>query len=217
MAGEMNFELIRDSLKQLLVDAAAGRFRVIGHQLQGQDAGAMEGSDRSVQVYFFRSEFPKGKGSTTGPVMNEITFNLELSVSAAAEGDLAPILDPGSTALELKAAIESFKEATELANTSLDELARIVYQIVMDARNIDLGHASVVADRWVLNIQKDEPIPRGELVVLTGIMSLTCAIDEQLAGDEGVPMTEGVDTEFEVWDQAGLNEDTVQKTGTLNK
>ena len=174
-------------------------------------------SDRSVQVYFFRGEFPKGKGSTTGPVMHDLTFNLELAVSKAAEGNLTPILDPGASGPELKAALESFKEASGLANESLDELADVVFNIIMDARNIDLGHDSVVADRWVPNIQKDQPIPRGDLVVLTGTMAVTCGIDEQLDGDPGVEMTEGVDTEFEHWDQAGEEKDTVQKTGTINK
>jgi len=46
---------------------------------------------------------------------------------------------------------------------------------------------------------------------------VTCGIDEQLDGDPGVEMTEGVDTEFEHWDPAGEEKDTVQKTGTINK
>jgi hypothetical protein len=115
-----------------------------------------------------------------------------------AKGDLATLENPSATAPELQAALASLQIAEFLVNQSWNDLASIVYQILMDARNLDLGLAPVrVANRWVDQPLKDPVLRRGELVVLTGSMKLTARMPEELLGDEGVPLTE-LNTEIEI-------------------
>jgi hypothetical protein len=58
----------------------------------------------------------------------------------------------------------------------------VVYQALMDQRQADLGLSRPVANRWVDSFEKDAPMVRGELAVLTGSAQLTCSIDEALEG-----------------------------------
>lgn len=195
----MNFRTIKEALVLLLGSEAAGRYRTIGYQEQGQSAEEVLGVLRSVQVFYTRGAFPKNAGSINGPTEHEITFTLDLTVSAPSEGPLSVLNDPGATPAELIAAIAAFREAADVADYYFDEFADILYQIIMDARNQDLGlplpevpppdpdnRLKRIADRWIGSIDKNPPQPRGEYVILTGTMQLTCSIDEQVLGDEGI-------------------------------
>jgi len=189
----MNFRTIKEALVLLLGSNAAGRYRTIGYQEQGQAAEEILGTDRSIQVYYTRGAFPKSAGSINGPTEHEITFTLDLSVAAPSEGPLSVLNDPDATPAELITAIANFRQASDVADGSFDEFVEILYQIIMDARNQDLGlplpppddSLTRIADRWIGAIEKNAPVPRGEYVILTGTMSLTCSIDEQVLGDEG--------------------------------
>jgi hypothetical protein len=194
----MNFELLEASIIELLGNAEAGRFRTVGYQKQGQEAFHVKDTDRSVQVYYSEGNYPKSAGSLNGPVMHDMTFNLDLTVSMPAKGDLATLENPNATAPELQAALASLQIAEFLVNQSWNDLAAIVYQILMDARNLDLGLAPIrVANRWVDQPLKDPVLRRGELVVLTGSMKLTARMPEELLGDAGIPFTV-IDTEIEI-------------------
>ncbi len=98
--------------------------------------------------------------------------------------------------------------AEDLVDNAWDEFADDVFQVVMDARNRDLGLGDQVGSRWIPTITKDNPTRYGELVTLTGTMGLTCTKDEQVQGDVGVP--------FSVIDiTADVDQDPVGKAGVI--
>lgn len=182
----MNFITIKNSIINILGTAEAGRYQTIGFQRQTKAAEEFKDTNRMVTVYYNRGDFPKSSGRNTGPVQHHITYRIELSVSKAAKADLTVINNPGSTPAQIAAAITAAQEAAQLADVSMDELWSIIYQVLMDGNNIDMGLAvGVVANRWVDFFQKDEPRPRGSLVVLTGNANLTLRTAEQITGDTG--------------------------------
>jgi hypothetical protein len=186
----MNFRTIKASLISILGAAAAGRYRTIGYQQQGQSADENLSTNRSVQVFYQSGEFDKSGGAISGPVMHDPTFAIQMTVAEAAKADLATINNAGSTPAQIAAALAAMQNAESLADDSMDELIDIIYNVIMDAENVDLGlNAGDVADRWIGSAQKNEPLRRGELVVLTAAMQLTCACDEEVTGDSGIAGT----------------------------
>jgi len=210
----MQFRLLKQSIiENVLGPAELGRFRTIGFQRQGIAAEEVIDNSRLVQVYYQEGEFKKSAGAQTGPTGHDITFRVESTVSKAAEGDLSALLDPNSTVSEKSTALLNFQEASALADESMDELFDILYQIFMYGPNLYLGRpANTVANRWVESMEKGNPIPKGELVILAGTLVLSCRVSEEVLGDIGVPNGEyGVNI-------IDINGDTEQKTevaGTL--
>lgn len=165
----MAFENVRNALVSILGAAAAGRFETVGYQRQGVAASTQRGTNRSVAVYYQRGNFPKHKGAIIGETHHDATFTIELAVSASAKGSANT---PGSVTM-----------AEYHADQDLDALINIVYQILMDQGNYDVGLAvGTVADRWVDDIQKDGISQRGELPYLTGRMTYTIAMRETVVG-----------------------------------
>ncbi len=209
----MNFRLIKNNLvNKILGPAANNRYRVVGFQGQVKSAEEVLDCDREVKVYYSSSEFPKSGGRFSGPVQNDVTCRVELTVSKGAEVDLSVLNNPLATAEIRAIAIAEFVTASELADNSIDELFEIVYQILMDARNIDLGFdKGVVANRWVSRMQKDDPRPEGEYAVLSGSIDFQLRTSEVLKGDTGTPATEyGV-----IVDQDGDDVEKAGVSGTL--
>jgi hypothetical protein len=183
----MKFRTLKASIVAILGLAAAGRFRVVGYKQRGVAAEEIVGQLRTVQVFFTGGKFPKAAGSHLGPVMHDVTIKVDLSAAKAAEGDLVALTDPSSTPAEFAAALSSFREAADMADDSLDELGDIVFQILMDGRNLDLGMgAGNVSPHWIENFDKQGPTARGEYVVMSGSLDLTCRVSEELLGDAGV-------------------------------
>ncbi len=190
----MNFETLRDNIVTILKDAAVGRYRVIDYQPVAGDAVEYKGSNRLVKVYFSEDQFPKNQSGIVGNLNSEPVYAIELIVSSAAEGDLAVIDNPSSTPVDLQTALANIKLAEDLADKSWDELAGIVFQVLMDARNIDFGMTvGTIAGRWLDNFRKDEPgqisvakgILGGKLITITGSARFTCTLDEEILGDTG--------------------------------
>lgn len=191
----MNFETLQSNLVGILSAAAAGRFRVVGYQTKTEDAEETLNNNRLVRVYYNEGQFPKDKGGLVGPIMHDATYTIELMVTKSAKVDLATLDNPASTQLQLQTALANVKLAENLADQSWDELAGIVYQILMDGTNLDLGMpVGVIANRWLDNPRKDQPggidvargIIGGQLITITGSMQLTCTLEEDITGDVGV-------------------------------
>jgi len=201
----MKFRTLKASIVTLLGAAAAGRFKVVSYQRQTRPAD--EGN--TVQVYYQSGSFPKTGAAVNGTTRHEITFKIDLKVSESAKGDLTVIQDPDATPAQLAVAIAAFQDAAALADSAFDQLADDVYNILMDARNQDLGLAEgSVSNRFIANINKEDPLPRGEVVVLTGTMNLTCVVDEEILGDLGTTVPVPIyDSTIE------LNDDSVALTG----
>ncbi len=205
----MNFRKIKKSITDnVLGPAESGRYRTIGYQKQNTDVEDVLGKNRTVQVFFSSSDFPKNASGLQGPFKNEISYRIELAVAEDSAVNLAALKDENATDADREKAWKSFIEAGDSADDSFDELVEIVFQVLMDGRNIDLGlPVGDVADRWVGQIRKDEPEPTGEFVMLTGAMMLTCSTSEEAKGDPGVTCAAIIDTTVD------LEGDDVEKGG----
>jgi hypothetical protein len=183
----MRFREVKQSLiNNVLGPAEAGRFQTIGFQRQKKSAEENKGNSRTIQVYYNSGDFPTSRGSLQGPNQHDLTFKIDITVSEPVGADLSVLRDNLSTPAEKAAALLLAQESAERADNSIDELFEIVYQIVMDARNINLGIDTSnfrVANRWIGQIQKDDGLENGDLFVITGSMQLTCRVSEDVTGD----------------------------------
>ena len=196
----MNFRKIKKSITEnVLGPAEDGRYRTIGYQKQNTDVEDVLGNDRTVQVFFSSSDFPKNASGLQGPFKNEPSYRIELAVAEKSAVNLGALKDENATDEDREKAWKSFIEAGDSADDSFDELVEIVFQVLMDGRNIDLGMPiGDVSDRWVGQIRKDEPEPTGEYVMLTGAMMLTCSTPEEAEGDPGVTGAAIIDTVVDI-------------------
>jgi hypothetical protein len=184
----MQFRKIESSVIDILTAAENGRYQTVGFQRQVSSASEILGNNRKVVFYYSAGDLPKKSGSINGPNQHDMVFNIELLASNAAEGDLETIQDDVSTPSQINTALSQFTEGSQLVNASINELINIVYQILMDAQNIDLGLTpGTVANRWIDQIQKNDVMSEGEYVILTASMKLTCRGVELIDGDSGIP------------------------------
>jgi hypothetical protein len=212
----MQFRTIKDAIVSILGAAEAGRYRTIGYQERSQAATEVLNNNRSVSVYFSSGDLPKSGGSLTGPFKHDATYKIDLVVSKSAQGDLATINNPASTPAQLTTALANISEATALADGSLDELYDVIFNVLLDAQNVDFGlDIGNVSNRWISNLDKHQPIERGSLVVLTGVMQLNCTMTEVVEGDPGTDIQDPImDAEIVNNNQNGVP-DAVGKAGTL--
>ena len=205
----MKFRKIKLSITDnVLGPAEDGRYRTIGYQKQNTDVEDVLGNNRTVQVFFSSSNFPKNASGLQGPFKHEVSYRIELAVAEDSAVNLTALKDENATDADREKAWKSFIEAGDAADDSFDELVEIVFQVLMDARNVDLGMSIGDApDRWVGQIRKDDPEPTGEYVMLTGAMMLTCSPSEEAYGDPGVTSAATIDTIVD------LEGDDVEKGG----
>ncbi len=182
----MKFRTVKEAIKNLLASSSMGNFRVVGFQRQSKTSDEVLNNNRLVQVYFSEGDFIKSAGRMKGSKSHNITIEIDMTASAKAQGDLS-ILDSNTATESQKAnALSGLKEAAEIADEKVDELIDRVYQILMDARNENLGLEAVkVSSRWIGKIVKDTTIEYGDLVVKTANMKYTCRVQEDVLGDEG--------------------------------
>lgn len=203
----MKFETIRDNLEILLNDnATSGKYRVIGYQKTSEDAEKAIEDNRFITVYYSGGEFPKTGGVEAGGIVNhDMDFTVELTVSQPTRGDITTLNNESATPAQLIAALSGFKDACRLADRSLDDFFNIIYNIIMDSRNRDLGNSFNLGSRWISNITKGQPIDMQKYVTISGTMNLSILVDENPSGDlglEGEDIVVGYD----------INEDPVQET-----
>lgn len=182
----MEFRTIKANLVIILGEAAAGRYQVVGYPGQSKAAGEVLGNLRTVQVFYGNGDFSKGKAGITGPTVHEAVYQIRLIVASQAVGDIATINNPASTPEQKATALAGILNSAEQADASIDELFDIIYQILMDGRNLDLGTTGppfTVSERWVAGMQKDDPLPEGEYVAITGNIQFGCQMIEQVPGD----------------------------------
>jgi hypothetical protein len=183
----MQFELLRDSIESLLIANQGILFRTIGEQKQSTDAEQVEGNLRTVQIFYSEGDYPKDK-SSYNQLTHEVRFQLFYTVANPATANLSVLNDENATAAAKQAALLAVGEGSRLADRSMDELRRIVTQILMDPVNKDLGLAQYsVSDRWLNNFKKSESLPKGNLFVLTGSETLSAMVDETLIGATAIP------------------------------
>jgi len=179
----MHFRGIKDSITTLLLAEAAGRYRVRGYPDQGLSAEEVADTDRLVQVSYQRGSFPKSS-SGRGPFDHTMTFRVLLVASKAAEVDLTVLDNPASTPTQIANALAAAEPASAAADDAIDELIDAVFQVIMAADNIDLGYSatSLIGSRWIEDITKNDPYPRGDRVVVSATMDITCRVPEEITG-----------------------------------
>ena len=192
----MNFRIVKNAVQDLLDNNAAGRFRVIGKQVMSKSADEVLNNDRLVQVYFSDGSFPKSAGRMHGSKTHDITIEIDMTASAGAVGDLSILDNPDATAIQKAGAIAAIREASDEADTKIDELIDAVYNILLDARYEGLLlEKGIISSRWIDRIQKDTLLERGEFVVKTANMKYTCRVQEYVSGDIGnTPATVTIDS-----------------------
>jgi len=211
----MMFRELKAAIVALLGENEFEQFRTIGHQRQGKAAQSVKGNDRLVQVYYSSGNFPKTSGRVNASKQHKVTFRVELTVSTPAKMDLATINSSTATPSQISTALSGLAEASEVADASLDELIDIIYQIISDSRNYYLGlEKGDVSDRWIGSIQKDQPMPRGELVILTANLTLTAQVAEQNIGAVGAP---GSSTGAVISTTIDIDGDDVEKTQVIQR
>ena len=135
----MQFRTVKAAVVNILGLAAAGRFRVVGYKPRAMAAEEANDSLRTVQVFYSDGRFPKSGGGSLGPVLHDVTLKIDLAVACAAKGNLSVLENPAATAVQLAAALDTFQESADLADSTMDTLIDVVYQILMDGENLDLG------------------------------------------------------------------------------
>lgn len=205
----MEFRNIKNQIVSILGSAANSRFQVVGFKRQTKSADEVLNNDRMVQVYFSEGVFPKGQARMHSEKSHDITIDIDLSASTAAKGDLKILDDDFATAQQKAAALALVREAADVADIKVDELIEYVYQILMDARNLDLKlEKGRVNSRWIDRIQKDTIIERGDLVIKTANLKYSCRVTEEVLGDIGnEPETVIIDSSLKVND--------IETTGAL--
>ena len=187
---KMNFRTIKDNIVEILANNSNNCFRVIGHQRQMESDVEVKDDNRRVQIFYSFGDIPKSSGRVKGPIQHECTYRLELSASAATKGDVNTLDDTNASSAIKIAALDNLKEASATADELIDELFNMVFQILMNPTNYSMGMPKgEVSNRWIGELQKDEPIPLGSLVVLTGNMFLKLKTAEQILGVDASQVT----------------------------
>ena len=188
----MNFRTLKQSIiDNVLVPSEQGQYVTAGYQKQRKSADEIN-VNRQVTVYYSEGDFPKGPGQAYGDVAHDVVFNVELAVATPAHVDLSVLNDASASEASKATALRQMLEAGPVADEQMDELIDIVFQVLMDARNEQLGinppadrpNLKIVASRWIEQIRKDTPVPEGEYLILTASMRLTCRIEENITGED---------------------------------
>ena len=211
----MAFRKIKSALIDDVLGPASGiNYRVIGYQTQAQSGNEVKNNNRSAEVYYSSGTFPQER--QTGPNQHKTIFRIDLTVSAPATVDLSVINDSGSTPAEIQAALAAMSQSGQECDDLMDELFDLIYQTIMDGRNNQLkldenGSGIVIANRKITDFRKDQPLPRGEFVILTANIELSVKVAEEVPGFAG-PEAEGIETVQQFADQ-DENIDTESKAG----
>jgi hypothetical protein len=188
----MNFQVLEQSiLDDVLAPAEAGRYQTVGAQRQSESAQVVN-ETRKVMVFYTEGDFPKSAASIYGDVQHNTTFEIVLVVAVNAEADLSVLNDENASAADKANALRQMREPSLDANREMNDFIALIYQILMDGRNEQLGinppgdrpNLKAVSGRWVDQIRKNDPLPDGEYVTLTATMRLTCTIEESLPGED---------------------------------
>jgi len=174
---------IKNALDALLIKYAAGRFNVITARGQSQHANSVEVM-RQVSTYYSGGSFPLSEASVTGPYSHNGTITIDLLVAAASPVDLSALNNPASTAAQLSAALMASASAGARADELFDDLVAVVWNIIMNPANMELG-LDYDPNRWISTIQKNDPAPRGSLVLLSGTITMTATALEYPESEVG--------------------------------
>lgn len=178
---QMKFEELRDALETLLVANQFGRFRTVTEQRQSSDSKEHKGLLRSVQIFYSEGDF--GNNSDDQNKEHEATFLIQYAAVASHKVDLSVLDNENSTADEYAAALAGIQTGEYLANRSLDELRRMIVQILLDPINKEFGMGYDVSSPRMNNFRKDQVINKGSIFEVSGNERFTAIVTETFAGE----------------------------------
>jgi hypothetical protein len=208
----MAFRIVKRSvIDNILGPAQKNLFRTLGYNTPELAPEAVLNNRRTVNVYHAESDF---RGSLTRP-NHHMTFHIDMMAAADSQVDLLVLekqFQEGSIQVDAyRDAISQLKEAEDRADESMDELFNIVYQLIMDKRNHNLGVDRFdppvnlpIGDRVIDHYEKGTTTPKGNLMMLGAQVRLKCRADEKLIGAGAVgELNAGADflMDFEVNDR----------------
>jgi len=206
----MKFRTVKAQLETLLGAAAAGRYRVEGYQAQGLSDAEVFGNNRLVQIIFSEGDHPKS-ASGYGPYAHDCTYKIVLTVSQSAACDLSALESGVATPSEKAAALAALQPAAKRADDALDELYDHVFQELMKGDNENLGITSFyLSNRWIKGFQKLNVTTNGEDAVLSGELTFSCRVDEEVVS------TDEADLDF-IDATLKPQDDEVVRTGVLEE
>lgn len=176
----MNFQTVKQALIDLLSANQGEVFTTVGSQNQKE----YQSPTRNVTVYYQSGQFPKGSSAANGPVQHQAVYQILVSVSAKATADLAVLNNPDSTYTEITDALALMKTAADKADALWDEVYSAIWNILMSPANYDIGlTVGAVSGRWINDVKKDDPIPNGKIVTLTGSLNYSVQMAETPVGE----------------------------------
>ena len=182
----MTYREIKAAYLTLLADQSLGQFRVLGYYAQTKHSEAVKESKQLLEIIYSQGQFPKNSSAQYGPVSHDISFDVVLTPSAGAKGDLSSLENPYAPTETKAAALASIKAASAEADDNLDSFIDSVFQILMDARNDNAGlPVGTIANRFIDSIQKFDALEHGNLVVRTAVIKFSCRVSENIRGETG--------------------------------
>jgi hypothetical protein len=177
---------VKAALADLLEASAAGRYRVarsVKRLADAEDVLALP----LITVYYDRGNFPEGKSSIQGPYQHEADLRVDILTAAAAEMDLT-LLTNGGTQEQITAALAAKTDAEVLAEAKADEIAGIVFDVIMRPENRKLGLGYDPARR-ITSYTRGKPHDTGAIVLLGAYFTVTVRVPEYTAQETGKPGT----------------------------
>lgn len=217
----MVFMAVKKSvIENILAPNQKNYFRVIGYSPPEFGAEEVLNNQRVVGIYYAEGSFERG--SLTRP-LHDMMFHFDLMVSADSKIDLA-VLErdhPEPVSRETYAdALREKQNSEARADELMDELFMIIYQLIMDKRNLQLGLDRFdpplklgLANRRIVKFQKGSTWPKGKLVMLGGQAILKCSANEKLIGASAINDIIGGGAKINV--DLEVNEDEITKAGIL--
>jgi len=199
----------------LLGAQSAGRFNVIGYQLQKKDTGTIN-DNALVQCIIDRASVDDNRRSRNGAKIHDCSIKILFTVAQPGMLDIATLQNPNSTALQRSQALQDLLNPAQQAAFKIYSAWSAVFEILDDARNIYFGLPdNSISDKSYSDFALDEPLPRGALGVLTASSILSFRIKEEQLGDLGNQPIQVINDI--VLKGAGIDEivDDISKAGVL--
>jgi len=186
----MQFQLVKAAIIALLdASASAGRFSVMAYQQQKHDADEIAEYNRHVTVFYKSGSFASSSRPRSGIMQHDMTFGVDMLISAKALVDLRTLDDPQSSANDRASALGAYYDAGAHADDLADDLFSQLFNIIVNPVNQDLGFAAgtitdVPGTPRLSDFQKADVARQGEMVVLGCSATLKIRCAEKTAGDQ---------------------------------
>lgn len=174
------FEKVRDQILQYITANSGGLWYTVGYRGQSNNADDQRGS-AMVKAVIVGLSPDRITSSMNGEKRCRLTIDLEITVSSKSSLDITGLDDDTKTDLERKAILADIVDAEDNANRTMDSIFGRLFDLFMggDGEWFGLSENTIgIADRWGDDFRKEKVERFGSTVVLSGFVSLSCAVVE---------------------------------------